>query len=70
MPKPAASLRTRARGESEDSYFGPYAGSVLLHVAFFALFGIGWLTWKRATPPAPQPLAIEAVVVDPATLPG
>ena len=60
----------RTRREPGGSYFGPYAGSVLLHLALLALFGAGWLTWKRATPPQPQMLAIEAVVVDPQSLPG
>jgi len=48
------------------SLLGPYTGSVLLHLALFALFGLGWISWRRsAPPPAPQQLAIEAVVVDP-----
>lgn len=63
-------MTQRSRSGPGHGYFGPYAGSVLLHLAVFALFGIGWLTWKRATPPLPQQLAIEAVVVDPAKVPG
>jgi colicin import membrane protein len=63
-------MTRRSRGEPQGSHFGPYAGSVLLHLALFGLFGVGWLTWKRATPPQPQTLAIEAVVVDPKTVPG
>lgn len=61
----------RSRGQpGGGSYFGPYAGSVLLHLALFALFGVGWFTWKRsAPPPQPRQLAIEAVVVDPKSVP-
>lgn len=64
-------MTARTQAESGGgSFLGPYAGSILLHLALFALFGVGWLTWQRASPPEPQLLAIDAVVVDPASVPG
>lgn len=48
-----------------SSFLGPYTGSILLHAALFALFGFGWISWKRTLPPRQRQLAIEAVVVDP-----
>lgn len=48
------------------SYLGPYTGSILLHLGLFALFGLGWVSWRSSVPPPePRQLAIEAVVVDP-----
>jgi colicin import membrane protein len=43
------------------------AKSVLLHVGVVAALAAG-LWWPRDAPPPPQPLAIEAVVVDQSTL--
>jgi colicin import membrane protein len=50
------------------SMLGPYAGSIVLHGAFLALFGVGWLTWQRVRSPTPPALAIEAFVADPRSL--
>jgi colicin import membrane protein len=49
------------------SRFGPVGKSLLLHGVVVVVLAAG-LWWPRSDPPAPQPLAIEAVVVDQATL--
>jgi len=56
-----------AAGGATQGRLGPGAKSVLLHVGVVAALAAG-LWWPRAAPPPPQPLAIEAVVVDQATL--
>ncbi len=54
-------------GERPAGRVGPFARSILLHVAVLAALGAAaW--WSGRTRPPPQALAIEAVVVDAATL--
>jgi colicin import membrane protein len=59
-PPPSSSAQVERR-------FGPVAKSLLLHGTVAVAVAIG-LWWPRSDPPPPQPLAIEAVVVDQATL--
>lgn len=56
-----------AGGEGGQGRVGPVAKSVLLHVGVVAVLAAG-LWWPRDAAPPPQQLAIEAVVVDQATL--
>jgi colicin import membrane protein len=55
-------------GEWPASRVGPLARSIGLHVAVLAALGAGAWWSGRTRPPPPQALAIEAVVVDAATL--
>ncbi len=50
-----------------QSRLGPVGKSLLLHGVVVVVLAAG-LWWPRGEPPIPQPLAIEAVVVDQATL--
>lgn len=56
-----------AGGHGGQGRVGPLAKSLLLHVGVVAVLAAG-LWWPRDAVPPPQQLAIEAVVVDQATL--
>jgi colicin import membrane protein len=60
---PAPPTDTAAGG----ARLGPVGKSLLLHGVVVMVLAAG-LWWPRSDPPMPQPLAIEAVVVDQATL--